>query len=86
MLEYLAFRVKLADVAGAFSPWLFIIFGVLILAIVWSFAVLSSYFTSTGGPVVYVTNAFGPMLGFQTGWLFYAGACSGFRRKFKPPI
>lgn len=69
---------KLADVAGAFSPWLFIIFGVLILAIVWSFAALSSYFTSTGGPVVYVTNAFGPMWGFQTGWLFYAGRVAAF--------
>lgn len=69
---------KLAEVAGAFSPWLFLIFGLLIITIVWSFAALSSYFSSTGGPVVYVTNAFGPLMGFQTGWLFYVGRVAAF--------
>ncbi len=39
---------------------------------------LSSYFSTTGGPVVYVTNAFGPLLGFQTGWLFYVGRVATF--------
>lgn len=69
---------RLAEVAGAFSPWLFLIFGVLIITVVWSFASLASYFSSTGGPVVYVSSAFGPMLGFQTGWLFYVGRVAAF--------
>ncbi len=69
---------RLAEVAGTFSPWLFIIFGVLIIMVVWPFAALSSYFTTTGGPVVYVTSAFGPLLGFQTGWLFYVGRVAAF--------
>lgn len=69
---------RLADAAGDFSPWLFIIFGFLILSVVWPFAALSSYFRTTGGPVVYVTTAFGPALGFQTGWLFYVGRLAAF--------
>lgn len=69
---------RLAEVAGAFSPWLFIIFGILIITVVWSFAAISSYFSSTGGPIVYVTDAFGPLLGFQTGWLFYVGRLAAF--------
>ena len=69
---------RLADVAGDFSPWLFLIFGFLIMTIVWSFASLASYFRTTGGPVVYVTTAFGPFMGFQTGWLFYVGRIATF--------
>ncbi len=69
---------RLADVAGDFSPWLFLIFGFLIITVVWSFAALASYFRTTGGPVVYVTTAFGPFMGFQTGWLFYVGRVAAF--------
>ncbi|MFB3107587.1 MAG: amino acid permease, partial [Pseudomonadales bacterium] len=59
----------LQDLAGNFSPWLFVIFGVLILSIVLTFAVLASYFSNTGGPILYASSAFGPFVGFQTGWL-----------------
>ena len=69
---------RLMEVAGSFSPWLFIIFGILIITVVWSFAAISSYFSSTGGPIVYVSNAFGPLIGFQTGWLFYVGRLAAF--------
>lgn len=48
------------------------------MTIVWSFASLASYFRTTGGPVVYVTTAFGPFMGFQTGWLFYVGRIAAF--------
>jgi len=64
---------KLMEQAGMFSPWLILIFGALILTVVWCFASLSSYFKSTGGPVVYASTAFGPLVGFQTGWLLYFG-------------
>lgn len=69
---------RLAEVAGDFSPWLFLIFGVLIITVVWSFAALASYFRATGGPVLYVSTAFGPFMGFQTGWLFYVGRVAAF--------
>jgi amino acid transporter len=57
--------------AGAFSPWMFLLCGVLILTVVLSFARASSFFHNTGGPIVYASHAFGPFVGFQTGWIFY---------------
>ncbi len=69
---------RLLDVAGAFSPWLFIISGILIITVVWTFASLASYFSNTGGPVVYVSSVYGPLLGFQTGWLLYVGRVAAF--------
>lgn len=62
---------KVAVSAGLFSPWLFLIVGVLFLSVVLTFAELSSYYERTGGPVLYATDAFGPLAGFSTGWLIY---------------
>ncbi len=64
---------RLVEQAGIFGPWLIIIFGVLIISVVWTFASIASYFNETGGPVAYTNRAFGPMIGFQTGWLLYIG-------------
>ena len=58
---------------GAFSPWLFVIAGLLIFSVVLSFARASSMFRHTGGPVLYASQAFGPFVGFQVGWLTYLG-------------
>lgn len=60
-----------AERVGAFSPWLFVICAVLILTIVLAFAWAASFVSDTGGPIVYATEAFGPFVGFQTGWLLY---------------
>ncbi|MCC3862071.1 APC family permease [Pseudemcibacter aquimaris] len=64
---------KLVEQAGIWGPWLIIIFGVLISSVVWTFASIASYFNTTGGPVAYANRAFGPLVGFQTGWLLYIG-------------
>lgn len=64
---------KLVEQAGTWGPWLIIIFGVLISSVVWTFASIASYFNTTGGPVAYANCAFGPLVGFQTGWLLYIG-------------
>lgn len=55
---------------GAFSPWLFPIFGLLILLVALPFARLAALFPQSGGPVAY-TAAFGPVASFQAGWLYY---------------
>ena len=68
----------LMELAGAFSPWLFLIFGLLVLTIVYTFAILASYFSDTGGPISYTTAAFGPLVGFQTGWLLYMARVASF--------
>ena len=55
--------------AGDFSPWLILICGVLILTVVLAFARAASLVRETGGMIVYASHAFGPFVGFQTGWL-----------------
>ncbi len=62
---------KIAVNAGLLSHWLFLVVGVLLLAVVLTFAELSSYYKQTGGPVLYATDAFGPFVGFSTGWALY---------------
>ncbi|NOR19334.1 MAG: amino acid permease [Xanthomonadales bacterium] len=57
--------------AGFFSPWAFLLGGLLVITIVLSIARAASMFRSTGGVIVYATSAFGPFVGFQTGWLSY---------------
>jgi amino acid transporter len=58
-----------AERGGMFSPWLYVICTVLIMAIVVSFARAASFFRDTGGSFQYARHAFGPFVGFQTGWL-----------------
>jgi basic amino acid/polyamine antiporter, APA family len=55
---------------GAFSPWLFPIFGLLFLLIAMPIAKLAGLFSGSGGPVAY-TACFGPAVSFQVGWLYY---------------
>ena len=62
---------------GAFSPWLFPIFGLLILLVALPMARLASLFPQTGGPVAYAA-AFGPAAAFQVGWLYYLARTTAF--------
>ncbi len=69
---------KVAANAGLLSPWLFLVVGVLFLSIVLTFAELASYYENTGGPVIYATEAFGPLAGFSTGWVLYLSRMTAF--------
>jgi basic amino acid/polyamine antiporter, APA family len=55
---------------GAFSPWLFPLFGLLVLLVTLPFARLAALMPQSGGPVAY-TAVFGPIASFQAGWLYY---------------
>ena len=55
---------------GAFSPFLFPLFGVLVLVIAFPFARVAAHHPHSGGPVVYAA-AFGPAASFQAGWIYY---------------
>lgn len=57
--------------AGVLAPWLFLAVGILIITVVLTLAELASYFTRSGGPVLFTTTAFGPLPGFVTGWLLF---------------
>ncbi len=69
---------KVAVNAGMLSPWLFLIVGILFLSVVLTFAELASYYDRTGGPVIYATEAFGPLAGFSTGWVIYLARMTAF--------
>jgi amino acid transporter len=69
---------KVAVNAGMLSPWLFLAVGVVFLAVVLTFAELSSYFRRSGGPVLYATYAFGPLAGFGTGWILFLSRMTAF--------
>jgi amino acid transporter len=62
---------KAAALTGAWSPVVILLCGFLLVPIVLAFAEASSCFRGTGGPILYARTAFGPLVGFQTGWAFY---------------
>ena len=64
--------------AGVLSPWLFLAVGLLVITVVLTFAELSSYFKSSGGPVLFTTTAFGPLAGFTTGWVLFVSRMAAF--------
>lgn len=55
---------------GDFSPWLFPLFGLLVLVVALPFARVARCHAMSGGPVVYAA-VFGPAVSFQTGWIYY---------------
>ncbi len=73
-----ALPATIAASAGMLSPWLFLGVGLLFITIVLSFAELASYFRNSGGPVLYTTSAFGPLVGFNTGWLLFLSRMTAF--------
>jgi APA family basic amino acid/polyamine antiporter len=64
--------------AGILSPWLFLVIGVLVISVVLTFAELSSYFKNSGGPVLFTSRAFGPLVGFSTGWILFISRMTAF--------
>ena len=60
-----------AAALGDFSPYAFLIIGLLMTAIALVLGELAGRFDKAGGPVVYASAAFGPFAGFQVGWLYY---------------
>ncbi|MDA7569095.1 APC family permease [Emcibacteraceae bacterium] len=69
---------NILPMAGIWSPWLLIGVVILMVTLVLTFAELSSYFQESGGPVLYATQAFGPLTGFTTGWIYYLSRATGF--------
>lgn len=68
----------IAPLAGVISPWLFVAVCALIITLVLTFAELASYFSKSGGPVLYTSEAFGPVVGYGTGWLYYVSRATAF--------
>ncbi|MGI8495232.1 MAG: APC family permease, partial [Pyrinomonadaceae bacterium] len=62
---------KAAALIGANSLFAFVVCAFVVALIVLCFAEVSSRFTATGGPYLYAKEAFGSIVGFEVGWLFW---------------
>lgn len=62
---------KVQALIGSWSLLAFLACAVIIGFIVICYAEVSSRFTSTGGPYLYAKEAFGPVVGFEVGWLYW---------------
>lgn len=60
---------QIYSLTGAYSLAAFAACGVLVAILAVCYAEVSSRFTETGGPYLYATQAFGPVIGFQVGWI-----------------
>ncbi len=56
---------------GAWSPWLFPLFSLLVLVVAAPIARVAAHHSESGGPAAYAAAAFGPAAGFQIGWVYY---------------
>lgn len=56
---------------GDFAPWLMLAGSLMVGAVAYCFASLSCLTDRSGGPQRYATDAFGLLVGFEVGWLFY---------------
>lgn len=63
---------KLDEAVGGFAPWLLLLAGGAVMLVALCLADLAARFDRSGGPQLYVTEAFGPFAGFQAGWLIYS--------------
>ena len=63
--------------AGTYSLLAYAVSAVAIVLIILCFAEVGSRFRATGGPDLYARVAFGPLMGFQVGWLLWLGRIAG---------
>ncbi|HVC31050.1 MAG TPA: APC family permease [Steroidobacteraceae bacterium] len=58
-----------AALLGGASVWAVVLAGVAVALLVLCFAEASSYFDQPGGAYLYTREAFGPLIGFEVGWM-----------------
>ena len=68
---------KVFALAGTYSLLAYAASAIAILLVILCFAEVGSRFTATGGPYLYARVAFGPLVGFQIGWLLWLGRIAG---------
>lgn len=63
---------------GVFSLVAFLLCALLVTLIILCFAEVSSRYEDTGGPYLYAREAFGPVIGFEVGWLMWISRLTAF--------
>lgn len=69
---------KVFALIGTYSITAFVACAIVVALIVLCFAEVGSRFTATGGPYLYAREAFGPVVGFQVGWLIWLARLTAF--------
>lgn len=62
---------KVTALIGGYSLLAFVVCAVIVALIVLCFSEVGSRFQSTGGMYLYANHAFGSMIGFEVGWLYW---------------
>jgi amino acid transporter len=62
---------KVTALIGGYSLLAFVVCAIIVGFIVLCFAEVSSRFSATGGMYLYAKEAFGPIVGFEVGWLYW---------------
>jgi amino acid transporter len=63
---------------GAYSVGAFVVCAFIVALIILCFAEVSSRFSGTGGPYLYAREAFGPLAGFEVGWMILIARLTAF--------
>ena len=69
---------KVYSLSGPASLIAYVVCAAAVILIVLCFAEVSSRFTKTGGPYLYAREAFGPLVGFEVGWLRWLSGITSF--------
>jgi amino acid transporter len=64
--------------AGTYSLLAYLVSAVAIFLVILCFAEVGSRFSATGGSYLYARVTFGPLIGFQVGWLMWLGRIAAF--------
>jgi amino acid transporter len=63
---------------GVYSLFAFAACALVVVVIILCFAEVGSRFSETGGPYLYAREAFGPLVGFEVGWLIWVARITAF--------
>ncbi|HZS05640.1 MAG TPA: APC family permease [Blastocatellia bacterium] len=69
---------RIYGLTGVWSLVAYLICALLIILIILCFAEVGSRFEGTGGPYLYTRMAFGPLVGFEVGWLMWLARLTAF--------
>jgi amino acid transporter len=69
---------KTYSLVGSYSLIAFVVAGAAVTVFALCFAEVGSRFSETGGPYLYVREAFGPLAGFEVGWLVWLSRLTAF--------
>ncbi len=69
---------KIYGLTGAWSLLAYLVCALIIVLMILCFAEVGSRFDETGGPYLYARQAFGPVIGFEIGWLSWLARLTAF--------